>query len=224
MLLLDCKSPCTVFTQSMSGQPPFNENLYHEVDAKLKDAKNRNSVGLAPRGQLSSAQVWERLKIADASNHVMAAWTSKDPEVATGRGASGEIIASDGIVKDHAYSLISAKEVMRDDNQIVRVVQLRNPWGANPAAEYKGELADDWADWAKFPKMKKELLGDGGKLDGMFWMTFDNFVKRYSDCGIVPKQMETPKMGQMDEGSLPGHKHGRRTKTTSVSPSAPDKA
>merc|ERR1711907_198337 len=142
----------------------------------------------------------------------MSAWTGKDPETAVGKGASGEVIASDGIVKGHAYSLISAKEVTRDDGVLERVVQLRNPWGANPAAEYKGELADDWDGWKKYPKMKSELLGDGGKLDGMFWMTFDNFVKRYSDCGIVPKAMETPKMGQMDEGAQPGHKHGKRTK------------
>lgn len=210
MLLLDCKSPCTVFTQSMNGQPPFNEAVYHEVDARLRDAKNRNSVGLAPKGQLSSTDVWARLKQADASNHVMAAWTSKDPEVATGRGASGEVIASDGIVKGHAYSLISAKEVMRDDNGMMqRVVQLRNPWGANPAAEYKGELADDWAGWAQNPNMKRELLGGAGKLDGMFWMTFENFAKRYSDCGIVPKEMEVYKVGKVNDNSTSG-KNARR--------------
>jgi len=211
MLLLDCRSPCTVFTQSMNGQPPFNDNVYHEVDAKLRKAKDRNSVGLAPRGQLSSAQVWERLKTADASNHVMAAWTSKDPEVATGRGASGEVIASDGIVKGHAYSLISAKEVVRDDSPGVyqRVVQLRNPWGANPAAEYKGELADDWPGWSSNPRMKAELLGTAGKLDGMFWMTFENFCKRYSDCGIVPKEMEVYKVGKINDHSTAG-KHAKR--------------
>lgn len=219
MLLVECGGPCTVFTQSMKGMAPFNEESYHVVDASLKDAKNRNSVGLAPKGTMSKDIVWEELKKADASNHVMAAWTCKDPEQATGKGASGEIIASDGIVKGHAYSLISAKEVRRDDGELVRVVQLRNPWGANPAAEYKGELADDWSEWKNYPNMKKELLGEGGKLDGMFWMTFENFVKRYSDCGIVPKAMETPRLGQMD-AVQEGGKHGKRPKTA-LKPAAP---
>lgn len=67
--------------------------------------------------------------------------------------------------------------------------------------------------------MKKELLGEGGKLDGMFWMTFENFVKRYSDCGIVPKAMETPRLGQMD-GVQEGGKHGKRPKTA-LKPVAP---
>merc|ERR1712048_1078604 len=90
-----------------------------------------------------------------------------------------------------------------------RVVQLRNPWGANPAAEYKGELADDWGGWASNPRMKAELLGTAGKLDGMFWMTFENFCNRYSDCGIVPKEMEVYKVGKVNDHSSVG-KHARR--------------
>merc|ERR1712232_794030 len=121
MLLIDCGGPCTVFTQSMAGRAPFDENNYHVVDASLKDPKNRNSVGLQPKGMMAKDQVWQELKKADASNHIMSAWTGKDPEVATGRGASGEVIASDGIVKGHAYSLISAKEVQRDDGITVRM-------------------------------------------------------------------------------------------------------
>merc|ERR1712203_654407 len=115
----------------------------------------------------------------------------------------------------HAYSLISAKEVLRDEfGTMQRVVQLRNPWGANPAAEYKGELGDTWDGWARNPSMKAELLGTSGKLDGMFWMTFENFCERYSDCGIVPKEMEVYKVGKMNDHSTVG-KHARRTGTTS---------
>lgn len=146
----------------------------------------------------------------------MAAWTVKDPANAVGRGASGEVIASDGIVKGHAYSLISAKEVTRDDGVRVRSVQLRNPWGANPAAEYKGgELADGWTEWPKYPKMKQELMHGQDKLDGMFWMTFEAFMDRYSDCGIVPKEMETFRKGQVPETKT-GGKHGRRAKSGSL--------
>jgi len=112
---------------------------------------------------------------------------------------------------------------MRDDGVVQRCVQLRNPWGANPAAEYKGELADTWPGWTQYPRMKAELLGDGGKLDGMFWMTYENFRERYSDCGIVPKAMETFKMGQVTETGKAGHKHGRRTGAPAAAPAAASK-
>jgi hypothetical protein len=216
MLLIDNGGlPCKVFSQSMGPDckpSACNENLFTAVDCSLKDAKNRNSVGLLPKGQMDAAGVWTALMEADASNHIMAAWTVKDPPGgAAGVGASGEQIASDGIVKGHAYSLISAKAVTRDDGVAVKAIQLRNPWGANPAAEYKGgELADNWKDWGKYPKMKAELLQGGDKLDGMFWMTFEDFCRRYSDCGIVPKEMETFRMGQVAETGKPGGKHARR--------------
>jgi len=214
MMLVDCGAPCKVFTQAMNGRAPFNDQSYHSVNCVLNDAKNRNSIGLAPTGQVPKEQVWAELKQADASNHVMAAWTGKDPAgPAAGKGASGEEIAADGIVKGHAYSLISAKEVTAD-GRVWRCVQLRNPWGANPAAEYKGELSDTWSGWGQYPELKSVLLGDGGKLDGMFWMTYDNFVARYSDCGIVPRSMETSRMGQVEhEHGVPQQssgKHGRR--------------
>jgi calpain-15 len=213
LLLVNCGAPCKVFTQSMSGRAPFNEQVYDSVNCVLNDPKNRNSVGLARAGQVPVDQVWNELVAADASNHVMAAWTGKDAAQSAGRGASGEEIASDGIVKGHAYSLISAKQVTAD-GKVFRCVQLRNPWGANPAAEYKGELSDDWPLWNNYPELKRTLLGDGGKLDGMFWMTFEKFVERYSDCGIVPKTMETPRMGQLEHEHKTPHpvagKHGRR--------------
>lgn len=196
MMLVDCGAPCKVFTQAMNGRAPFNEAVYQGVNCVLNDAKNRNSIGLAPTASLPKDHVWAELKAADASNHVMAAWTGKDAAATAGKGASGEEIAADGIVKGHAYSLISAKEVTAD-GRVWRCVQLRNPWGANPAAEYKGELSDTWSGWGQYPELKRALLGDGGKLDGMFWMTYDNFVARYSDCGIVPRAMETPRMGQV---------------------------
>ena len=60
-----------MFTQAMNGRVPFNEQMY-------QGARNRNSIGFAPTVQVSKDQVWAELKAADASNHVMAAWTGKD--------------------------------------------------------------------------------------------------------------------------------------------------
>merc|ERR1719198_2112444 len=53
-----------------------------------------------------------------------------------------------------------------------------------------------------------------GTLDGMFWMSWDDFRNRYSDIGIVPKQMEVPRMGVVEGAEArPGHaKHVKKFK------------
>ena len=137
MLLCEC-ALTRAYSQGQGGQPPFNPDVYQPMDVTLQDPRNRNSVGLAPAGgPVRADQVWQELVQADQQNFIMCAWTMKDPPGgAAGRGASGEAIAADGIVKGHAYSVITAREV-QCDRQVWRVLQVRNPWGANPAAEWK---------------------------------------------------------------------------------------
>merc|ERR1719503_338432 len=135
----------------------------------------------------------------------------KDPPQQAGVGASGEAIATDGIVKGHAYSVITAREVQADGN-IWRVLQVRNPWGSNPAAEWNGVLSDKWPEWNMYPELRQALEIGNSELDGMFWMTWDDFRTRFSDVGIVPKQMEVPRLGAV-EGLVKtgaGAKHTKR--------------
>jgi len=48
-------------------------------------------------------------------------------------GLTKEQIKQAGLMNTHAYSLIEAKEVINhDDNSIVRVVFIRNPYADNP--------------------------------------------------------------------------------------------
>jgi len=171
-------------------------------------------------GQIDEETAWTELVKHDSANHVMCCWTSKDPAVAAGRGASGEVIAGDGIVKGHAYSLISAREIQAD-GQIFRVLQLRNPWGANPAAEWKGMFSDHWPGWSQYPELAQALEMGQGTLDGMFWMSWDDFRRRYSDIGVVPKQMEVPRMG-VTEGASTSQtaKHGKKFTRAGVMPMA----
>jgi len=172
-------------------------------------------------GQIDEETAWTELVKHDSANHVMCCWTSKDPAVAAGRGASGEVIAGDGIVKGHAYSLISAREIQAD-GQIFRVLQLRNPWGANPAAEWKGMFSDHWPGWSQYPELAQALEMGQGTLDGMFWMSWDDFRRRYSDIGVVPKQMEVPRMG-VTEGASPSQtaKHCKKFSRGRSAPTAP---
>merc|ERR1719162_1649122 len=215
MLLADC-SLTRAYSQGQGGRPPFNPDVYQPMDVTLQNPKDRNSVGLAPAGgPVRADQVWGELVQADQQNFIMCAWTMKDPPGgAAGVGASGEAIAADGIVKGHAYSVITAREV-QCDGRVWRVLQVRNPWGANPAAEWKGQLCDAWPQWPQFPELRQALEIGNAELDGMFWMTWDDFRNRFSDVGVVPKQMAVPKLGSV-EGMVQGstnQKHDKKFKS-----------
>eukprot|EP00747_Dinoflagellata_sp_TGD_P058520 gnl/TRDRNA2_/TRDRNA2_151158_c1_seq1.p1 gnl/TRDRNA2_/TRDRNA2_151158_c1~~gnl/TRDRNA2_/TRDRNA2_151158_c1_seq1.p1 ORF type:complete len:706 (+),score=97.68 gnl/TRDRNA2_/TRDRNA2_151158_c1_seq1:210-2120(+) len=210
-LILTDVGQCKSFSQAR-GPGGFDSNQYEVKNITLADAHNRNSIQLQPAGPNCLAQqLWHEILQADRMNYVMAAWTQKDPATQAGVGASGEHIGADGIVKGHAYSLIHVYELTAD-NRLWKVVQLRNPWGANPAAEWKGNLSDNWPLWGQFPELYQKLgMGDAA-LDGQFWMTWDDFRDRFSDLGVAPKSMEVPKMGDIEAQGMHhtgSGKHGK---------------
>lgn len=48
-----------------------------------------------------------------------------------------------GLISNHAYSIISAMEVMTDEG-VVRLLKLRNPWGHK---EWSGDWSDTSDKW-----------------------------------------------------------------------------
>ena len=96
-----------------------------------------------------------------------------------------------GIAGSHAYSLLEVFELDKDQDykkltpdeskdgmNIERLVKLRNPWG-------KGEWKGDWGDdsWLWTPYLREEL-GYANEDDGVFFMTWNDFLKYYSDLQI----------------------------------------
>ena len=116
----------------------------------------------------------------------------------------------EGVVGGHAYSVLNAKELedvklgeqLRLDQQTqstqasqsscsnscvvtgerrrtLRVVQCRNPWGVK---EFNGMLGRKSEAWTK--KLEAEL-GRTQRNDGVFWMPFQDFVKRFVAADAV---------------------------------------
>ena len=91
-----------------------------------------------------------------------------------------------GIVAGHAYTLLSAAEVLDTNGNNVRLVKLRNPWGS-------GEWLGDWSDSSPLwtDELREQVGFDGRKDDGIFWMDFNDFkdvygfwsVNKYIDGG-----------------------------------------
>jgi len=66
----------------------------------------------------------------------------------------------------------------------VRLVKLRNPWGNT-------EWTGDWNDQSdKWTDELKEKLNVQDQDDGMFYMSYKDFLPRFRQCGICMNSKE----------------------------------
>ncbi|KAI9655670.1 MAG: hypothetical protein M1831_004822 [Alyxoria varia] len=94
----------------------------------------------------------------------------------------------EGFVRSHAYTVLEAKEIKRQSEvekdgkrtgetkeEVVRLLKIRNPWGR---VEWNGAWSDGSKEWT--PKIMKELDHTFGD-DGIFWISYEDFLKYYRD-------------------------------------------
>ena len=102
----------------------------------------------------------------------------------------------EGLVRNHDYTVLEAREVKREtpskkdkkgnekkecehatkdeEEKPLRLLKIRNPWGSQ---EWQGAWSDGSKEWT--PYMMKELDHTFGD-DGIFWISFEDFLKYYS--------------------------------------------
>lgn len=75
-----------------------------------------------------------------------------------------------GIITNHAYSVLKTVEA---EGQ--RLVQVRNPWGKS---EWTGPWSDGSSEWTpEWMTLLNHRFGD----DGSFWMSYEDFLKVFTD-------------------------------------------
>jgi calpain-15 len=89
-------------------------------------------------------------------NYIMAACTFNTKQ--------SEEELDNGIICGHAYTVLSAVN-LRTTRGMVRLIQLRNPWGGS---EWKGDWSDNSRLWT--PELKQQV-GLKATEDGVFYMT-----------------------------------------------------
>ncbi|GLG97864.1 AGAP012066-PA-like protein [Gryllus bimaculatus] len=84
-----------------------------------------------------------------------------------------------GIPGRHAYSVTGVYTVRAGDN-IVRLVRVRNPWGASAyTVEWKGAFSDNDPKWTGVDKETRKKLEYLKSQDGQFFMRMSNFLKHF---------------------------------------------
>jgi len=104
-------------------------------------------------------EIWKILSLSDSNNYIICTNTCNNKEA-----------EAQGLVRSHAYSIISAF-----DFENLKLVKLRNPWGK---FEWKGDFSDNSEKWRQYPQLQ-EKVGLRSSDDGVFFMTFDDFLKYF---------------------------------------------
>jgi hypothetical protein len=207
-VVLDDRVPC----RPVSKEPAFNHSktgelwviLLEKAWAKihggymniaagltreaLRDLTGASAKTIFVEQNKANDQVWEEIYDANNKNFILCAGSD---DLNSGSDAYIEKI---GIAGSHAYSLLDVIEVTKTNSgyrlvkpserssipktSIERLVKLRNPWG-------KGEWKGDWCDTS--PKWSSQLKQDLKVVkaeDGIFYMSFTDFCKYYSDIQI----------------------------------------
>ena len=118
--------------------------------------------------------VWNWISAADMSKYIM--WTG------TNGGLDTEVDLS-GVVKGHAYSVISAHIVYNaDGTEKAKLVRIRNPWGNDN--KFNGTWKDTsplWKDEVNKYYAQVPFVNDYN--DGIEWVTIEEF--HISFCDVI---------------------------------------
>ena len=117
-------------------------------------------------------ELWDNLYKAKNNKYVICAGTRHF-------GMFESVISPSGLVGGHAYTIINIYHKTYK-NKDYKLVKLRNPWGEK---EFNGDWSDKSSKWND--ELKKRLDFDGVKDDGIFYMSYDDFLEYYSSIEIV---------------------------------------
>jgi hypothetical protein len=91
-----------------------------------------------------------------------------------------------GLLSDRSYSIIQAREVPVEDDWILRMLLLRNPYGIG---EWTGRWSRSSKVWQDNPIVATLLRQGTGANDGTFWISLVDFIKHFDAVDIVRKSM-----------------------------------
>jgi hypothetical protein len=114
----------------------------------------------------------------------LCAWDDVNYIVGAGTTGSSDKTRTDGMVDNHAYSVIESVNNVAGTG--FGLIKVRNPWGKGEIED--GMFDDDGPGWDKYPQIKKALnpvVAD----DGIFWVTKQEFFKYFQTIYLSASNM-----------------------------------
>ena len=110
--------------------------------------------------------LWNEIFQGEKKNYMMTAGTTKN--------TNNFKLEKIGLSPGHAYTVLGVLEINSE-----KVIKLRNPWGN---FEFTGDWSDYSSKWTEELKKKYEF---NKKNDGVFYMSYDDFLKYFITIGFA---------------------------------------
>ena len=118
------------------------------------------------------------------------------------------IFETNGLVKAHAYSMLSIEDI-ETSNGVISLVRIRNPYGK---VEWNGPWSDASSEWETVSDEAKKSIDYSNHDDGEFFMSFDDWInefERFTSCYIIGGSSNDLKLDTRAIGTLmPGRNAG----------------
>ena len=89
-----------------------------------------------------------------------------------------EVVAPNGLVYNHAYSLLTAVTVTNKKGKTINMLKIRNPWNKRTNSKLSAEWKGDWARRSKLWNTLEDEDRAGMAFDeGEFWMAYRDWKK-----------------------------------------------
>ena len=83
-----------------------------------------------------------------------------------------------GLITNHAYTVINTAVLRKSNGSEIKLLKMMNIWGTN---EWVGDWSDTSSKWTQ--EFKKEV-GLEPKEDGIFWMSYEDYLQFYTTTHI----------------------------------------
>lgn len=85
-----------------------------------------------------------------------------------------KVIKAKGLADHHAYTLLTALSIIDEDGTVLRLIKIRNPYGTRAKREWQQDWHEESLGYMKKVHAK---LGVNDDRDGIFWISFEHFIK-----------------------------------------------
>ena len=119
------------------------------------------------------ATLFKTIQDANKENYIILA------DITETKNTNLDTLSKLGLITNHAYSVIGTAVLKKPNGNEIQLLKMKNMWGTN-------EWIGDWSDESlKWTQEFKKAVGLQNKEDGVFWMSYDDYLQFYTTTHIA---------------------------------------